>query len=134
MSLKLYSTCISVLQNFGFFFRPPPKLPKFAKFCRNFEPCPVQQWTHLPIATATLYLLQFLFEASDDYLSIATSCFLSLRILCFKVGQLISNNCSKYNINIISPLLKISPNEVCSIAGTFQLFSLFALTRSRRAL
>ena len=39
MSLKLYSTCISVLQNFGFFFRPPPKLPKFAKFRRNFEPC-----------------------------------------------------------------------------------------------
>ena len=32
MSLKLYSTCISVLQNFRFFFRPPPKLPKFAKF------------------------------------------------------------------------------------------------------
>ena len=36
MSLKLYSTCISVLQNFGFFFRPPPKLLKFTKFRRNF--------------------------------------------------------------------------------------------------
>ena len=36
LSLKLYNTCISVLQNFGFFFRPPPKLPNFAKFRRNF--------------------------------------------------------------------------------------------------
>ena len=36
LSLKLYNTCISVLQNFGFFFRPPPKLPNFAKFGRNF--------------------------------------------------------------------------------------------------
>jgi len=39
LSLKLYNTCISVLQNFGFFFRPPPKLPNFVKFHRNFEPC-----------------------------------------------------------------------------------------------
>jgi hypothetical protein len=37
MSLELYSTYISVLQNFGFFFRPPPKLPNIAKFGRNFE-------------------------------------------------------------------------------------------------
>jgi hypothetical protein len=37
MSLELYSTCISVLQNFGFFFWPPPKLHKFTKFSRNFE-------------------------------------------------------------------------------------------------
>ena len=38
MSLELYSTGISVLQNFGFFFRPLPKLLKFAKFWWNFEP------------------------------------------------------------------------------------------------
>ena len=35
LSLKLYNTCTSVLQNFRFFFCPPPK---FAKFHRNFEP------------------------------------------------------------------------------------------------
>ena len=34
--LELYSTCISVLKNFGVFFRPPPKLPNFVKFGRNF--------------------------------------------------------------------------------------------------
>jgi hypothetical protein len=36
MSLQLYSTYISVLQKFGFFFWPLPKLPNFAKFDRNF--------------------------------------------------------------------------------------------------
>ena len=53
LSLKLYNTCISVLQNFGFFFRPPPKLPNFAKFRRNFEP-----WCgQIQDATATFYVL-----------------------------------------------------------------------------
>jgi hypothetical protein len=36
ISLELYITCIRVLQNFGVFFRPPQKLPNFAKFGRNF--------------------------------------------------------------------------------------------------
>ena len=45
MSLELYNIFISVLQNFGFSFRPPLKLPNFAKVGRNFEP-----WL-LPTAT-----------------------------------------------------------------------------------
>jgi len=36
MNLELYNTCISVLQNFGVFFRPLLKLPNFVKFSRTF--------------------------------------------------------------------------------------------------
>ena len=59
MSLKLYSTCISVLQNFGFFFRPPPKLPKFAKFYRNLGEIlnPMMEHT-TPRAKRALYKTQ----------------------------------------------------------------------------
>jgi len=38
MSLELYSTCISVLQNFGFPFGHHRNYQKLAKFRRNFEP------------------------------------------------------------------------------------------------
>ena len=42
MSLELYSTCISVLQNFGFFLSTTTKITEFReirlKFRRNFEP------------------------------------------------------------------------------------------------
>ena len=34
--LELYSTCISILKNFGVFFLPPPKLPNLVKFGQNF--------------------------------------------------------------------------------------------------
>ena len=42
LSLKLYNTCISVLQNFGFFLSAITKITEFReirlKFRRNFEP------------------------------------------------------------------------------------------------
>jgi hypothetical protein len=42
MSLELYSTCISILQNFGFFLSATTEITKIheisAKFHRNFEP------------------------------------------------------------------------------------------------
>ena len=78
LSLKLYNTCISVLQNFGIFFRPPPKLPNFAKFRRNFAEILNPGWhnkfrvflmphSYLLSATYPHSLMGFVLQASQAH-------------------------------------------------------------------